>query len=115
MRMPLLLGALVLAAPLSAEPAAKPSTAPIAIETITPQPQLTIDDKVGVDWPRYDVGGKGHLTRAELDKWLIDLRAAAGDTAPDAKWLGTAFGQTDTNKDKKVSRDELTAFLSSGR
>ncbi len=119
MRVPFLWGALALAAPVFAEPAVqggtKPSATPIAVEAVTPHPQLTVDDKVGADWPRYDVGGKGHLTRAELDKWLTDLRAAAGDSAPDAKWLGTAFGQTDTNKDKKVSRDELTAFLSSGR
>jgi hypothetical protein len=139
MRVPLLLGVLALAAPLSAESApkpvpqpsapsapqggaeavdqsaAKPSATPIAVEAATPQPQMSIDEKVGADWSRYDTGGKGHLTRAELDKWLIDLRAAAGDTAPDAKWLGTAFGQTDANKDKKVSREELTAFLSSGR
>jgi hypothetical protein len=132
MRFPLVLGALVLAAPLSAEPApqptikaaepaastgmSKPDATPIPIETVTPKPQsVTIDEKVGMDWPRYDAGGKGHLTKAELDQWFKDLRASAGDAAPDAKWLGTAFGQTDTNKDKKVSREELTAFLSSGR
>jgi hypothetical protein len=132
MRFPLVLGALVLAAPLNAEPTPQPTTksaepavsgemskpdaTPIAVETVTPKPQaVSIDEKVGMDWPRYDVGGKGHLTKTELDQWFKDLRASAGDTAPDAKWLGTAFGQTDTNKDKKVSREELTAFLSSGR
>jgi hypothetical protein len=132
MRFPLVLGALVLAAPLHAEPApqptikdaepsasapmSKPNATAIPIESVTPQPQsVSIDEKVGMDWPRYDTAGKGHLTKAELDQWFTDLRASSGDTAPDAKWLGTAFGQTDSNKDKKVSREELTAFLTSGR
>jgi hypothetical protein len=132
MRFPLVLAALAVAAPLHAElpksssmKAAEPSAAqampkseatPIAVESLTPQPKsMTIDEKIGMDWPRYDLGSKGHLSKAELDKWLTDLRASAGESAPDEKWLGTAFTQTDTNKDKKVSKEELTAFLSSGR
>lgn len=75
----------------------------------------TIADKVKADWPKYDSGNKGHLTQAELGKWLSDLRSAAGQPAPDAKWQATAFSQTDSNGDKKVSSEELTAFLSSGK
>jgi hypothetical protein len=120
MRFSLLAGALALAAPAHAEPASqpnmKPDATPIPIESVTPQPKsMTIEEKIGMDWPRYDLGSKGHLSKPELDKWLTDLRASAGDTAPDDKWLGTAFTQTDTNKDKRVSKEELTVFLSSGR
>lgn len=124
MRYPLVLCALLLAAPLHAEPAPQSATqpipksdaTPIAVESVTPQPKaMTIDEKIGMEWPRYDLGSKGHLSKAELDKWLSDLRTSAGESAPDDKWLGTAFTQTDTNKDKKVSKEELTAFLSSGR
>lgn len=75
----------------------------------------TIADKVKADWPKYDAGSKGHLTQAELGKWLSDLRTAAGQPAPDAKWQATAFSQTDSNGDRKVSTEELTAFLSSGK
>jgi hypothetical protein len=74
-----------------------------------------IADKVKADWANYDAGNKGHLTKDELGKWLGDLRTAAGQPAPDAAWQATAFSQTDSNADKKVSVDELTAFLASGK
>ena len=121
MRFSFVLFALVLGVPLHAEPRSaqampKSEATPIPAESVTPQPKgMTIEEKVGLDWPRYDLGSKGHLSRSELDKWLTDLRASSGESAPDDQWLGTAFTQTDTNKDKKVSKDELTAFLSSGR
>lgn len=96
---------------------------PMAPETATPVPEappatpaaMTVAEKVSADWPRYDLGAKGHLTKAELSRWLGDLRAANNEPAPDAKWLDAAFAQTDADKDKKVSKDELVASLSASK
>jgi hypothetical protein len=90
---------------------AEPAPAPAAEAAAKPD-AAAIGDKVKADWPKYDSGGKGHLNKAELGKWLSDLRTAAGQPAPDAKWQASAFAQADGNADKKVSSDELTAFLS---
>jgi hypothetical protein len=43
-----------------------------------------------------------------------DLRASAGQPAPDAHWLGLAFTQTDADADKKISEEELKRFLLTG-
>ncbi len=92
----------------------KPSTAPVATPT-APSPSMTVAEKVKEDWPKYDIGLKGHLTKAELSAWLRNLRTANGEAAPDANWLAAAFTQTDTDGNKKVSPEELTASLSTGR
>lgn len=113
MRSAMIMGAVLAASPFVLAGAA------IAQDTATeakPAADTTaIADKVKADWPKYDAGNKGHLTKDELGKWLGDLRTAAGQPAPDAAWQATAFSQTDTNADKKVSVDELTAFLASGK
>ncbi len=99
------------------EPAAAPvaSAEPAApVTETTAAPANTVADTVKADWAKYDVGNKGHLAKAEFGKWMTDLRAAAGQSAPDATWLKTAFAQTDTDKNAKVSAAELTAFLSAG-
>ena len=79
------------------------------------QQVMTVAEKVAADWPRYDLGGKDHLTKAELGRWLADLRNANKEPPADAKWHDAAFAQTDTNKDQKVTREELTSSLTSGR
>lgn len=99
----------------AAEPAPAPAPAPAAEAAPAPaDAKSAIAEKVKADWPKYDTGAKGHLTKVELGKWLTDLRVAAGQPAPDAAWQKTAFTQTDKNKDAKISVDELTAFLTSG-
>lgn len=91
------------------------SAAPAPSEpTAAPTKPATIADVVASDWSKYDLGAKGHLDKAEFDKWLTDLRAAANQSAPDAQWLKQAFVQTDTDKDAKVTSTELTRFLSAG-
>lgn len=90
-------------------PAAEPAPAPAPADART-----AIAEKVRADWPKYDTNAKGHLTRAELGKWLTDLRVAAGQPAPDTEWQKSAFVQTDKNKDTKISVEELTAFLAAG-
>lgn len=112
MRKLMLASAIALLNPATGMAASDPAPAPAA-----PAPadnKSAVAEKIKSDWPRYDVSGKGHLTRPELAKWLTDLRVAAGQPAPDAEWQKSAFVQTDTNSDAKISIEELTAFLTSG-
>ena len=96
-------------------PAAEMAPAPAPQASPAPaDPKTAIAERIKVDWPKYDVGAKGHLNRAELAKWLADLRATAGQPAPDAEWQKSAFVQTDTNSDTKVSVEELISFLTAG-
>lgn len=73
-----------------------------------------VGKKVADEWSKYDTAKKGHLTQEEFAKWMGDLRASAGQPAPDANWLGLAFTQTDADADKKVSEEELKRFLLTG-
>ena len=88
------------AAPEATKPAANDSAA--------------VGKKVAEEWSKYDTAEKGHLTQEEFAKWMADLRASAGQPAPDANWLGLAFTQTDADADKKVSEEELKRFLLTG-
>ena len=114
---PALVAAQDMAKPEAAPPAAPASPAATDVPPSTPPapPSMTVADKVAADWSKYDMGAKGHLTKGELGRWLGDLRSANGEPAPDAKWLESAFAQTDGDKNKKVSPEELTASLSAGR
>ena len=101
-------------APSSSPPStAAPMDSPSAPLPAAPAPSVA--EKVAADWSKYDMGAKGHLTKGELGRWLGDLRASNGEPAPDAQWLDAAFIQTDGNKDKKVSKEELTTSLSGGK
>ena len=109
--------ATTMTAPQAAEPPASASEATAvqtAPDTSAPPSKTAIADKIAGDFPKYDAGKKGTLTKGEFNKWMSDLRATAGQPAPDAKWLAGAFAQTDTNSDKKVSSAELTTFLTAG-
>ena len=92
---------------------AAPMDSPSAPPSAAPAPNVA--EKVSADWSKYDMGAKGHLTKGELSRWLGDLRASNGEPAPDASWLDAAFTQTDGNKDKKISKEELTTSLSGGK
>ena len=103
--------------PTALEPAPAAAIVPALVSVSQPAPvpadqKMVIAEKVKADWPKYDAGAKGHLNRLELAKWLADLRIAAGQPAPDAEWQKSAFVQTDTNGDTKVSVEELISFLS---
>jgi phosphate-selective porin len=105
------------------EPDAAPApAASVVSQAESPQREATpaastaspVAEKVAADWAKYDGGNKGSLTRAEFGKWMTDLRASASQPAPDASWLKSAFLQTDTDKNAKVTAAELTAFLTAG-
>ena len=112
MRIPMIASALALALPGLATAAT--STTSASAPAAATDMKAAVAAKIKADWPKYDTGGKGHLTREELAKWLSDLHVAAGQPAPDAEWQKQAFVQTDKNSDTTVSLDELTSFLTSG-
>lgn len=101
------LGGMLLSVPALAQeppPASTPGSDPAA----------QIAAAVAADWPKYDQGGKGHLTEAEFATWLTALRAKAGKAEDPAKvkaWADGAFLQADADVDTKVTPEELTAFL----
>ena len=103
----------VAAAP-ATEPAAEAAPAASAAAPAPVDQKAAIADRIKTDWPKYDAGAKGYLTRDELAKWLTDLRVAANQPAPDAEWQKGAFVQTDTNNDARISSAELTKFLTGG-
>lgn len=88
-------------------------------ETAAAQPATgsQIADVIGKEFPTYDKDGDGSLTAKEFDTWMVALKTASDPstkaTAPGTKsWLTQAFAQADTDKNKKVSKGELTSFLS---
>jgi len=97
---------------LVAVPAFAQETPPASAPDTSPASQIAA--AVAADWPKYDHGGKGHLSEAEFATWLTALRAKAGKTEDPAKvkaWADGAFLQADANVDAKVTPEELTTFL----
>jgi|KBSSwiStaDraftv2_1062776.scaffolds.fasta_scaffold01047_20 hypothetical protein len=98
--------------PSPAAPAGDPSTA--AATSSSPVASL-----VESGFPKYDKDGSGTLSAAEFKQWISDLKAQemtaegkAADPAAAKQYAGTALKAADKNKDGKVTKDELTAFLS---
>ena len=109
----------------SADPtqAAQPATDPAATTPAQGQVQATGDQiaqVVDTQFPTYDKDGDGKLNRAEFGQWMVALKSQTdpstkADAPATRKWIGTAFAQADTDKDKTVSKTELTGFLSQGQ
>lgn len=74
---------------------------------------------VETEFPNYDGDKDGQITKDEFGKWMVALRSASepGTNAESAEvktWIGNAFATADTDKSAKVSKTELTSFLSKG-
>lgn len=103
----------------AADPAATTSTpAPADQAAATTQPASgdQVAQIVDKEFPTYDKSGKGSLTKAEFGQWMIALKSASDPTAKAASketkaWVDAAFAQADTDKNKSVSKAELTGFL----
>ncbi|MEG3174920.1 EF-hand domain-containing protein [Sphingomonas sp. RB3P16] len=72
---------------------------------------------VDKEFTSYDKDGDGVLSAAEFDAWMVALKTATEPkteaSSPATKtWLDTAFAQADTDQNSKVSKTELTGFLS---
>ncbi|MBE2993356.1 EF-hand domain-containing protein [Sphingomonas sp. CFBP 13603] len=74
---------------------------------------------VDTEFPTYDKNGDGKLSATEFGGWMVALKSKTDPTTkPDApetkKWVSTAFAQADTDKNKSLTKTELTSFLSQG-
>ena len=105
----------------SAAPVAPAAAAPAqdAVASAQPTPAAQVSDVVGKEFAGYDKNGDGTLSAKEFDAWMVALKTASDPatkaTSPATKtWLTQAFAQADKDKNRKVSKAELTGFLSQG-
>ncbi|GAA0749195.1 EF-hand domain-containing protein [Sphingomonas trueperi] len=94
-----------------------PGAPPPAAETAQPTPRPD-PAKLPADaqFARYDANGDGALDKTEYGSWLIALRTAKDPDfkpeKPEAKaWIDRSFIGADTNRDDKISREEMVRFL----
>ena len=74
---------------------------------------------VDTEFPTYDKNADGKLSAAEFGDWMVALKtktdpATKPGTPETKKWVAAAFAQADTDKNKSLSKPELTSFLSQG-
>ena len=114
----------------TAVPASQPQAAPIAdpasaaqspVETATATAPATKEEQVAAvvntEFGSYDKDGNGKLSSAEFGAWMVALKTAGDPTtkaesAATKTWIGQAFASADKDKNKSVSKTELTGFLS---
>lgn len=87
------------------------------------QPQAATSTQIAqivdAEFPTYDKDSDGEITQPEFASWMVKLRQAS-DPSTDAQsaevqsWIGQAFASADADKSTKVSKTELTTFLSQG-
>ena len=74
---------------------------------------------VDTEFPTYDKNADGKLSESEFGDWMVALKtktdpATKPGTPETKKWVAAAFAQADTDKNKSLSKPELTSFLSQG-
>ncbi len=74
---------------------------------------------VDTEFPTYDKNGDGKLSAAEFSGWMVALKSKTDPTTkPDApetkKWVSAAFTQADADKNKSLTKTEVTSFLTQG-
>jgi hypothetical protein len=101
----------------SAPPAgAATTTQPAQSSAATPAQVAQI---VNQEFPSYDADKSNDLNQSEFAAWMKKLRTATDPTVdPESEqietWVGQAWAAADTDKSGKISKDELTGFLSRG-
>ena len=114
-------------------PASQPQvaqTAPVAdpasaaqspVETAAAAAPATKEEQVAAvvntEFGTYDKDANGKLSSAEFGAWMVALKTASDPTtkaesAATKTWIGQAFASADADKNKSVSKTELTGFLS---
>jgi len=78
-----------------------------------------VAEVVNTEFPTYDKNGDGKLSAAEFSGWMVALKSKTDPTTkPDApetkKWVSAAFAQADTDKNKSLTKTEVTSFLTQG-
>ncbi|APX66951.1 EF-hand domain-containing protein [Sphingomonas sp. gentR] len=116
-----------------ATPQAAPATTSDPAQTAQPTADVSVSTQgqvqangsqiaqvVDTQFPTYDKDGDGKLNKAEFAQWMVALKSQTdpstkAEAPATKKWVGSAFAQADTDKDKTVSKTELTGFLSQGQ
>ena len=116
LRLMLLAGTFIAAAPAVAQDMPPPAELPAA-QPPQAEPAATADfDRlVQTEFPRRDADGNGALDEAEFSAWIGELLARRpardGDTDRSA-WIASAFPRADADQSGGVDQAEMTAFLS---
>ncbi len=74
---------------------------------------------VNQEFPTYDSDANGDLSETEFGTWMKKLRTATDPTVdPESEqvksWIAQAFAAADADGSGRVSKEELTSFLSRG-
>jgi hypothetical protein len=74
---------------------------------------------VSTEFPTYDKDANGSLNETEFGSWMVALKTASDPTtkaesAATKSWVDQAFASADTDKNKALSKTELTGFLTQG-
>lgn len=91
-------------------------------QTAAAQPATKADQiaqVVNTEFPSYDKDSNGSLNEAEFGAWMVALKKASdpttkADSAATKAWVDQAFASADTDKNKSLSKAELTGFLTKG-
>ncbi|WP_294201145.1 EF-hand domain-containing protein [uncultured Sphingomonas sp.] len=102
----------------TAQPATSTEAAPAGGQVQATGSQIA--QVVDTQFPTYDKDGDGKLNKAEFAQWMVALKSQTdpstkAEAPATKKWVGSAFAQADADKDKTVSKTELTGFLSQGQ
>ena len=101
-------------------PPAQSGTAPVqTAQAMQPASTDQVAQVVDTEFATYDTNGDGKLSTAEFGAWMVALKSKTDPTTkagtPETKkWIATAFAQADTDRNKSLSKPELTSFLSQG-
>lgn len=98
-----------------ADPAAAPAQTAAAPASKADQ----IAQVVSTEFPTYDKDSSGSLNETEFSSWMVALKTASDPTtkaesAATKTWVDQAFASADTDKNKSLSKTELTGFLTQG-
>jgi hypothetical protein len=100
-------------------PAPAPESSPPAQDPAASK-AAAVKEVVETEFPTYDADKNASLSKVEFTKWVTALReksdASQGKTEklpePEmAKWVTSAFAAADKDKSKKVTKEEMMAFL----
>ncbi|WP_343890726.1 EF-hand domain-containing protein [Sphingomonas oligophenolica] len=74
---------------------------------------------VNTEFPSYDKDKNGTLNEVEFGAWMVALKEKSDPTTkPDSPatkaWVDQAFASADKDKNKVLTKSELTGFLSQG-
>ena len=106
--------------PQSAPSTAAPAPATSPAQDPAADKAAAVKQVVDAEFPTYDVDKSTALSKDEFGKWVTELRAKSDasqgktEKMPEiemAKWVSSAFAAADKDKSKKVTKDEMMAFL----